>query len=79
MSRLWYRFVLLNSWSDGRVDGLADGPHVWGFGGVPWQFALLIVGLDLLGLGKGGEAIVALVPEGSIVVSAKFFIEVYVA
>ena len=76
---MWYRFALLNSWSGGRVDRLADGPHVWGFGGVPWQFALLIVGLDLLGLGKGGETIVALVPEGSIIVGAKFFIEVYVA
>ena len=32
-----------------------------------------------MGLGKGGETIVALVPEGSIVVRAKFFIEVYVA
>ena len=52
---------------------------MWGLGGVPWQFALLIVGLDLLGLDKGGETIMALVPEGSVIVGAKFFIEVYVS
>ena len=39
-----------------------------GLGGVPWELALVIVGLDLLGLGEGGEAIVTLVPEGGIVV-----------
>ena len=52
---------------------------MWGFGGVPWQFALFIVGLDLLGMVKGGETIVALVPEGGIVVRAKFFIEENIA
>ena len=60
----------MNGWIGGRVDGL---------GGVPWQLVLLIVGLDLLGLDKGGETIMALVPEGSIIVGAKFFIEVYVS
>ena len=69
----------MNDWIGGRVDGLAGGPYVWGFGGVPWQLTLLIVGLDLLGLDKGGETIMALVPEGSIKVGAMFFIEVYVA
>ena len=58
---------------------MAGVPHAWGLGGVPWQLTLLIVGLDLLGLDKGGETIVALVPEGSIIVGAKFFIEVYVS
>ena len=74
-----YRFALLNWWIGGRVDGLTGGPYMWGLGGVPWQLTLLIVGLDLLGLDKGGETIMALVPEGSIIVGAKFFIEVYVA
>ena len=37
------------------------------------------IGLDLLGLDKGGETIVALVPEGSIIVGAKFFIDVNVS
>ena len=50
-----------------------------GFGGVPWQLALLVIGLDLLGLGKGGKTIMALVPEGGVIAGAKFFIEVYVA
>ena len=58
---------------------MAGVPHVWGLGGVPWQLALLIVGLDLLGLGKGGETIMALVPERGVIVGAKFFIEVYVS
>ena len=48
-------------------------------GGVPWQLALLVIGLDLLGLGKGGKAIMALVPEGGIIVGAKFFVEVNVS
>ena len=57
-----------------------EGP-VWGggLGGVPWQLALLVIGLDLLGLGKGGKTIMALVPEGGIIVGAKFFIEVNVS
>ena len=46
-----------------------------GLGGVPWEIALLVVGLDLLGLCEGGETVVTLVPEGGIVVGAKFFIE----
>ena len=50
-----------------------------GLGGVPWQLALLVIGLDLLGLGKGGKSIMALVPEGGIIVGAKFFIEVNVS
>ena len=50
-----------------------------GLGGVPWQLALLVIGLDLLGLGKGGKTIMALVPEGGIIVGAKFFIEVNVS
>ena len=47
-----------------------------GLGGVPWKLALLVVGLNLLGLCEGGETVVTLVPEGGIVVRAKFFIEV---
>ena len=43
--------------------------------GIPGELALLIIGPDLLGLCKGGEAIVALVPEGGIVVRPEFFIE----
>ena len=74
-----YRFALLNGWIGGRVDGLAGGPHVWGLGGVPWQLALLVIGLDLLGLDKGGKTIMALVQEGGVIVGAKFFIEVYVS
>ena len=50
-----------------------------GLGGVPWQLALLVIGLDLLVLGKGRKTIVALVPEGGIIVGAKFFIEVNVS
>ena len=44
-------------------------------GGVPWELALLVIGLNLLGLCEGGETIVTLVPEGGIVVRAEFFIE----
>ena len=69
----------MNGWIVGRVGGLAGGPHVWGLGGVPWELALLVVGLDLLGLGEGGKTIVTLVPEGGIVVRAKFFVEMNVA
>ena len=54
----------MNGWI-GRVGGLAGGPRVWGLGGVLWELALLVVGLDLLGLGERGEAIVSLVPEGA--------------
>ena len=43
--------------------------------GIPGELALLIIGPDLLGLCKGGEAIVALVPEGGIIVRPEFFIE----
>ena len=43
--------------------------------GIPGEFALLIIGPDLLGLCKGGEAVVTLVPEGGIVVRPEFFIE----
>ena len=50
-----------------------------GIGGVPWELALMVVGLDLLGLGEGGKTIVTLVPEWGIVVGAKFFIEVNVS
>ena len=50
-----------------------------GLGGVPWQLALLVIGSDLLDLGKGGKTIMALVPEGSIIVRAKFFVEMNVA
>ena len=49
-----------------------------GLGGVPWELALLVVGLDLLGLGEGGKTIVTLVPEGGIVFRAKLFVEVNV-
>ena len=40
---------------------------------------MLVVGSDLLGLSERGEPIVSLVPEGGIVIGAKFFVEVYVA
>ena len=50
-----------------------------GLGGVPWQLALLVVGLDLLGLSKRGKTIMALVPGGGIIVGAKFFVEVNVS
>ena len=50
-----------------------------GLGGVPCQLALLVIELDLLGLGKGGETIMALVPEGGIIVGSKLFIEVNVS
>ena len=73
------RFALLNGGICGRVGGLAGEPHVWGLGGVPWELALLVVGLDLLGLSERGKTIVSLVPEGGIVVRAKFFVEVNVA
>ena len=43
--------------------------------GVPWELALLVIGLNLLGLCEGGETIVSLVPEGDIIVRAEFFIE----
>ena len=44
--------------------------------GIPGELALLVIGPDLLGLCKGGgEAIVALVPEGGIIVRPEFFIE----
>ena len=46
-----------------------------GFVGVSWELVLLVVGLDLLGLCEGGEAIVSFVPKGGIVVRAEFFIE----
>ena len=69
----------MNGWIGGRVGGLAGGPHVWGLGGVPWQLALLVIGMNLLYLGKRGKTIVALVPEGGIIVGAKFFIEVNVS
>ena len=49
---------------------------MWGLGGVPWELALLVVGLDLLGLSERDETIVSLVPEGGIVIRAKFFVEV---
>ena len=68
----------MNGWIGGRDDGLAGGPHVWGLSGVPWELALLVVEFDLLGLSEGGKTIVTLVPEGSIVVRAKFFIEMNV-
>ena len=63
----------------GRVGGLTGGPRVWGLGGVPWELALLVVGLDLLGLSERGEAIVSLVTEGGIIIRAKFFVEMNVA
>ena len=44
-------------------------------GGVPWEFALLVVGLNLLGLCQGGEAVVTLVPVGGIVDGPEFFVE----
>ena len=50
-----------------------------GLGGVPWQLALLVVGLDLLGLSERCEAIVSLVPEGGIIIRVKFFVEMNVA
>ena len=34
-----------------------------GLGGVPWELALLVVGLDLLGLSEGCKTIVPLVPR----------------
>ena len=49
-----------------------------GLGGVTWQLALLVIGLDLLGLCKGDKTIMVLVPEGGIIVGAKFFVEVNV-
>ena len=45
---------------------LAGGFRGEGLGGVPWELALLVVGLDLLDLCEGGETIVTLVPEGGI-------------
>ena len=60
----------MNGWI-GRVDGLAGEPRVWGLGGVPWELALLVVGLDLLGLSERGE--------GGIIIRAKFFVELNVA
>ena len=51
---------------------------MWGLGGIPWELALLVVGLDLLGLSERGEAIVSLVPEGGIITRAKFFVEMNV-
>jgi hypothetical protein len=39
----------------------------------------LVVGLDLLGLSERCEAIVSLVPEGGIIIRAKFFVEMNVA
>ena len=68
----------MNRWS-GRAIGLVEEPRVWGLGGVPWELALLVVGLDLLGLSERGEAIVSLVPEGGIIIRAKFFVEMNVA
>ena len=68
----------MNGWI-GRVGGLAGGPRVWGLGRVPWELALLVVELDLLGLSERGEAIVSLVPEGGIIIRAKLFIEINVA
>ena len=68
----------MNGWI-GRVGGLAGGLRVWGLSGVPWELALLVVGLDLLGLSERGEAIVSLVPEGDIIIGAKFFVEMDVA
>ena len=68
----------MNRWS-GRAIGLVGEPRVWGLGGVPWELALLVVGLDLLGLSERCEAIVSLVPEGGIIVRAKFFVEMNVA
>ena len=50
-----------------------------GLGGVAWELVLLVVGLDLLGLCERCETIVTLVPEGGIIVGAKFFIEVNVS
>ena len=55
---------------DGLVVVLAVGSRGEGLGGVAWELALLIVGLDLLGLCESGETIVSLVPEGGIVVRA---------
>jgi hypothetical protein len=60
---------------DGLVDVLAGGSRGEGLGGVAWELALLIVGLDLLGLCESGETIVSLVPERDIIVRAEFFIE----
>ena len=68
----------MNRWS-GCASGLVGEPCVWGLGGVPWELALLVVGLDLLGLSERCEAIVSLVPEGGIIVRAKFFVEMNVA
>jgi hypothetical protein len=60
---------------DGLVVVLAVGSRGEGLGGVAWELALLIVGLDLLGLCESGETIVSLVPERDIIVRAEFFIE----
>ena len=60
---------------DGLVVVLAGGSRGEGLGGVAWELALLIVGLDLLGLCESGETIVSLVPERDIIVRAEFFIE----
>ena len=68
----------MNGWI-GCAGGLAGEPRVWGLGGVPWELALLVVGLNLLGLSKRCEAIMSLVPEGGIIVRAKFFVEMNVA
>ena len=68
----------MNRWS-GQASGLVREPRVWGLGGVPWKLALLVVGLNLLGLSKRCEAIVSLVPEGGIIIRAKFFVEMNVA
>ena len=69
----------MSGWICGRVGGLAEAPHVWGLGGVPWELALLVVGLDLLGLSERGKTIVSLVPEGGIVIRAKFFVKANVS
>ena len=68
----------MDSWI-GRASGLAGEPRVQGLGGVPWVLALLVVGLDLLGLSERCETIVSLVPEGGIIIRAKFFVEMNVA
>ena len=43
--------------------------------GIPREYELVIIGLNLLGLCFGGEAIVRLVPEGAGVCDAEFLVE----
>ena len=76
MGWLWAGFLRWDGWLSWRVGCEASGFRGEGLGGVPWELALLVVGLNLLGLCEGGETIMTLVPEGSIVVRAEFFVEV---